>query len=195
MKQIFFFWIGVSGILLMLGGCQNPSVAQVSHPDPAATVVIGQTGTVRLTYDPETRDFQLVSGHPYEDFIRDLAVLPPRKIEVKARLPGIDLSRLRADLRAVVTKSRGRVVFKETDARLPTPVDVQLDLSFFRYRLVPCGGALARRKLDQPGLMTPGFGCAVSRNLLLSLVDPSERAPGRTTASVPAPPAIVTRGK
>src|SRR5690606_28747509 len=56
---------------------------------------------------------------------------------------------------------------------------LELEVTYYRYSLADCGADLAYRKLDYIARTSPGFGCAVEQNRLLSLAYPAEWYEGR----------------
>ncbi|MEX2519869.1 MAG: hypothetical protein WD969_11115, partial [Paracoccaceae bacterium] len=59
---------------------------------------------------------------------------------------------------------------------------LDLEITYYRYRLAECGADLAYRKLDYVARTSPGFGCAVEQNRMLSLAYPAEWYQGRRLA-------------
>ncbi len=180
----------IAGVVLLMSGCLEPGANSISYPEHSSIAVIRESFSVDLKIDPQAGGF-LVSGKPYDIFLQDLARISPQVIKLTPKHGTVDLSGLLADLWALSGNRRGQVVIASPNPDLLPEADIRLDISYFLYRVPTCGVALARRKLDQSGLITAGFGCAVERNLVLSLTDPSEwishRVPDKRRYEPPLP--------
>ncbi len=165
-----------AGLFFLLSGCLDIGLEQISYPDPITTNVISETITVGVDVDEESGEFLLSSGNSYGDFIDSLSLTPPHIINLTPKHGGIDMSGLQAELWAIATEHKTQIIINSPDRNMAAVPDIRVGITYFFYEVGPCGANLGRRKLDQSGLTTPGFGCAVHKNLLLSIVDPGKLA-------------------
>jgi hypothetical protein len=169
-----------AGLFFLISGCLDSGLEQISYPDPITTTVFSETITVDVDVDQESGEFLLSSGNSYEEFIDSLSRTPPHIIKLTPKHGRIDMSGLQAELWAIAMEHKTQVITTPPNKYLAAETDIRVEIIYFVYEFRPCGATLARRKLDQSGLTTPGFGCAVYKNLLLSIVDPGKLASRKT---------------
>jgi type IV pilus biogenesis protein CpaD/CtpE len=176
----------------MLSGCEGyqpsgqPPLSQLN-----ATV---QSQSHRLSFfeDQATGAILALNGQKLSDVLHVLAQDPPGFVRVKPhgnRLTEEEITRL--------LQQSGLYGYSAVEVMpaAAAPQDdnavLELELTYYSYTFADCGTQLHRRLLDHEAWVTPGFGCSVNQNRLVSLVRPASPA----TAGKLAPPLARSEAK
>ena len=147
---------------------------------PAAGVNAVTAMSTRLTFEPGGAEgaLQTASGIPLETVLLQLRRDPPALVTLQSfggagpRPPKIQAALEKAAL--------ADLALIEWLPSVPAAAErLELEVTYYRYSLADCGADLAYRKLDYIARTSPGFGCAVEQNRLLSLAYPAEWYEGR----------------
>ncbi len=163
----------------MLGGCLGGETPETLPGDLARNHIESKSYLVSFhesgTGEAVTRD-----GHPLVDFLTDLTRDPPGYVSLQPVGDALPSDRLldilsRSGLMGV--SSVGLLAPAAGSDRL-----LDIEVTYYFYRLADCGIDLSYRKLDHMAMTSPGFGCAVERNRMLSLARPTDWYGGRRLA-------------
>ena len=180
----------ITGIFLLsgmalLGGCSG---YQTSGQPPATQLnatVQSQGQRVYFFEDQATGALLTSEGQRLSDILQNLTLDPPGFVRVRPhgdRMTGMEIARL--------LEQSGLFAYSAVEVMPATAmpqdggVALELELTYYSYTFADCGAELHRRLLDHEAWVTPGFGCAVNHNRLVSLVQPAKPS----TAGRLAPP-------
>lgn len=147
---------------------------------PAAGVNAVTAMSTRLTFEPGGAEgaLQTASGIPLGTVLLQLRRDPPALLTLQFfGGEGTRPSKIQAELEKTAIAD---VTLIEWLPSVPAAAEqLELEVTYYRYSLADCGADLAYRKLDYIARTSPGFGCAVEQNRLLSLAYPAEWYEGR----------------
>ena len=166
----------------MLYGCADEPLPTSSFTSRPANEILSQTYAMQFTVDAEKKILISEDGVPLQTFLSNLATEPPGLIELQPVGAGIEPRELMEtlDKSGIIRISEIEILPPET-SRKSAP-GLRLEATYYLYKLADCRDTLHLRKLDHIELTSPGFGCAVERNLMLSLARPSDWRQGRRLA-------------
>ena len=163
----------LGGIALLTGcGGYQPS----GQPPQSLAKSAVQSQSYRLFFFEDSTDSTIIApdGTELSDFLQELTLDPPGYMRLKphgGRLAEEDVVRL--------LEQSGLYGYSAVEV-MPAanePADggaiLELELTYYSYSFRECGAQLDRRLVDHESWITPGFGCAVNHNRLVSLVRPA----------------------
>jgi type IV pilus biogenesis protein CpaD/CtpE len=141
--------------------------------------IVSKTITEHFVKGKPDNNYLSESGVGLVTFLRNSSFSNPDYVFLEASVAKSDLSTIWASIDAsgILESSKVRVL------QLPPEQDpgfvVKVDAVYFLYQLSDCSKITSPRKLDSTQLTSPGFGCSVERNRLLSLSNPEDWLMGR----------------
>ena len=172
-----------------LGACtapQNPTTLPVSQGKNGA-----ESKSYLISFSPQVTDGDLRAhdGLSFSDFLNDLVRDPPGYAHFR-------LNNSRMDEALLMERLQQSGLARSSDIEInpapesPTAAALTVRVTYYYYRLADCGTDLSFRKLDHIAMTSPGFGCAVERNRMLSLARPDDWRQGRSLAPALAGPDV-----
>lgn len=164
------FILGAFGLLL---GCSGPELSNRLPQNLVESNLQSQSYSLSFYEHDLDRSLRTENGQNLPEFLQELMRDPPGYMRLQ--LMGERLSE--GDLLLLLEQS-GLYRYTAIDVALSglaTTADgavLNVELTYYTYALRDCGTHLHRRLIDHEAWETPGFGCAVNRNRLVSLVRP-----------------------
>ncbi len=175
--------------LLALSACtapENPTTLPISQGKNGI-----ESKSYLISFSPQGTDGDLRAhdGLSFSDFLDDLVRDPPGYANFRPNGNQMDEASLmeRLQLSGLVGSSDIEVTPAPEN---PTAAALTVRVTYYYYRLADCGTDLSFRKLDHIAMTSPGFGCAVERNRMLSLARPEDWRQGRALAPSLAGPDV-----
>ena len=175
--------------LPILSGCtapQNPTNLPVGQAKNGI-----ESKSYLITFSPQGNDGELRArdGLSFADFMEDLRRDPPGYVNFLPAGDSFDESGLMERLhQSGLSRSSDIEVSPVTHS--PKGPALTVSVTYYYYRLADCGTDLSFRKLDHIAMTSPGFGCAVEQNRMLSLARPEDWRHGRALAPSLAGPDV-----
>ncbi|MCF8467490.1 MAG: hypothetical protein K9G33_08830 [Sneathiella sp.] len=166
----------------ILYGCAEEPLPTSAVAARQANEILSRTYAMQFTLDAEKHTLISEDGLPLQAFLGNLATDPPGLIELRPAGPEIDARELMETLEKSGIYRLSEIAILPVDTSQKTTPGLRLEATFYLYKLAVCRDYLDQRKLDHVALSSPGFGCAVERNLMLSLARPSDWRQGRRLA-------------
>ena len=178
-------------ILLFLGipflsGCLSTSPVAISPRPWSGNQVLSKTYMVEFFLAENRQSLVSKTGKDFDEFLRDTKILAPGLVVVTVKKYNAEAARIWASISASDIQEVSRILVQQAPATTEKTPDLTLELTYFSYKLADCGGITNSRKIDSTSLMSPGFGCSVERNRMLSLSYPPDWQQGRPTTPSPA---------
>lgn len=171
--------------LLLLAACNGAPPLPGTHPSAAAGNGVTVVSTL-LTFQRDSSDGVLRSatGASLETALMQLRRDPPGLLVLQAYGTAIAAKEL---IDVIEKTAIADLSLVELLPAITTgPERVEVEATYYQYHLADCGSDLAYRKLNYVARTSPGFGCTVEQNRLLSLAYPEEWYQGRRLARAPS---------
>ncbi|MEX1035659.1 MAG: hypothetical protein WDZ54_06855 [Sneathiella sp.] len=175
--------------LLGLGGCFGPTNPSVLTASQSKNDIESKSYHISFTQTGNDTEMRAHDGLSLPDFLRDLALDPPGYVSFRPSGDSFDEPRLLDMLQQSGLARSSDIELRPTTANPKGPA-LTVEVTYYYYRLANCGTDLEFRKLDHIALTSPGFGCAVERNRMLSLARPADWHYGRPLAAPLAGPDV-----
>jgi hypothetical protein len=170
------FILATFGLLI---GCNGPEPSGRLPQTLAENSLQSQSYSLSFYENEPDRSLTARNGQALSMVLQELMRDPPGYIRFQSlgeRPTERDLLRLLED------SGLNRYSAIEVAPAVPAPEAggpaLKLEMTYFTYALGDCGAHLHRRLIDHEAWGTPGFGCAVNRNRLVSLVRPGNAGSG-----------------
>lgn len=174
-RSKFVFIIGT----MFFTACTGASPAANFHLPEAENQVISNVHREKFYLNSDGQDLVSNAGIEFREFLRDVRISAPGLIVVRMKRGTTEAARI---LKAIATSDlQGNIkveVLHSASADDKSP-ELTLELIHFAYKLADCAAIINPRKIDSTTLVSPGFGCSVERNRMLSLTNPLDWQQGR----------------
>jgi type IV pilus biogenesis protein CpaD/CtpE len=183
-------------ILLFLGipffsGCLSASPAAISPRPWTGNQVLSKTYTEDFSLLANRKTMVSKTGKDFDEFLRDTIISAPGLVVFRLKKYNEDAARIWTSISASGIQEVSKVLVQQTPSTNERTPALTLELTYFAYKLADCGGIANLRKIDSTSLTSPGFGCSVERNRMLSLSYPPDWQQGRQTS----PPFAIQDGQ
>lgn len=164
-----------------LSGCLSISPA-ANYPRPwSGNQVLSKTYTEDFSLAANRQTLISKTGKDFDEFLRDTKILAPGLVVVAVKKYNEEAARIWTSISASGIQEVSKVLVQQARSTKEKTPDLTLELTYFAYKLADCAGIANPRKIDSTSLMSPGFGCSVERNRMLSLSYPPDWQQGRPT--------------
>ena len=166
-----------------LGACTAAELPSILPVNVAKNDI--QSKSYLVTFYRNSADMSLMSrsGLTFPNFLRKLAQDPPGYVRLQ---PVSTTLRERELLNKLEVSGLHRLseisIAPATSVSVASSAALNVEVTYYYYDLANCGASLSYRKLDYLAMKSPGFGCAVNRNRMISLARPSDWHFGRRLA-------------
>ncbi|MDF2367185.1 CpaD family pilus assembly lipoprotein [Sneathiella sp.] len=162
----------------LLTGCGGYEESGQLPQSLAKSSVQSQSYRISFFEDGMDRSLKARDGQALSEFLQKLTLDPPGYMRLQAR--GMHFTE--EEIFHLLEQS-GLYRFSAVEVSPAAPATAEegpvldVELTYYTYTLEDCGAHLDRRLVDHVAWETPGFGCAVNRNRLVSLVRPGNTGP------------------
>lgn len=164
---------------LSLTGCiESSHPVNLTH-NSTDHKILSRTTSERFVKAMSDNKFRDKNGVTLDLFLKNASVLYPDYVGVETATEKSDLSRIWASINSSGIQEVSRVQVLHSTPRPGKNSTVKVEIVYFLYQLSDCSKINNPRKIDSTQLTSPGFGCAVERNRLLSLSNPEDWQLGR----------------
>ena len=167
--------------ILLLSGCMSTSPAAISPRPWSGNQVVSKSYMVEFSLAENRQSLVSKTGKDFDEFLRDTIILAPGLVVFSVKKYNEEAARIWASISASEIQKVSKVLVQQVPAATEKTPDLTLELTYFSYKLADCGEIINPRKIDSMSLMSPGFGCSVERNRMLSLSYPPDWQQGRPT--------------
>ncbi|WP_373085687.1 hypothetical protein [Sneathiella sp.] len=172
---------------LFLSACADPVPVSPIAAQPQ-NEIIAKSYTVNFYDDVKTGQLVSGTGQPFPRFLQDLARVPSASLQLRQMSPELDMKALLETVQVSKINHVLDVAIVPDGGSGTSAAVLRANVTYYLFRFVDCADNLDQRKLDRVELTSPGFGCAVERNLMLSLARPGDWHQGRRST----PPLAIT---
>ncbi|MAL78305.1 MAG: hypothetical protein CMN55_04230 [Sneathiella sp.] len=172
--------LAITLITVLLGACAEKPLPGVLPPVAATNGVTAMSTLLSFTRTGAEGRLQTSTGLSLETALLRLRQDPPTLVTLQAY--GADMPTAQF-MPVIKSTSLANIALVEVRPAIAAGRSrLELEITYYRYRLADCGADLAYRKLDYVARSSPGFGCAVEQNRMLNLAYPGEWYQGRRLA-------------
>ncbi|USG63037.1 hypothetical protein NBZ79_08600 [Sneathiella marina] len=165
--------------ILFLSGCGDTSPA-ANYPRPwTENQIISRSHLEEFLLEATGQNLVSKSGKSLDEFLRDVKLLAPGQVVFRVKKYDTEADRIWTAISASGLQEVSKIEVLQAASSKGEMPDLTLELTYFAYKLADCGAVINPRKIDSVSLMSPGFGCSVERNRMLSLSYPPDWQQGR----------------
>lgn len=179
MRRFITGGILVLSALGLLGGCGGPEASGQIPQSLANSKLLNQSYRISFFEDWADHSIKTSDGLKLSEFLQNLRQDPPGYLRLQPR--GTVLSE-EMIFQLLEQSDIYRYSAVEIAPVAPAGTEensvLEIELTYYAYTLQNCGAYLDRRLVDHEAWKTPGFGCAVNHNRLVSLVRPGNARSG-----------------
>ncbi|MEH6547793.1 MAG: hypothetical protein V7701_15260 [Sneathiella sp.] len=162
-----------------LSGCLDNSPA-VDFPRPwLGNQILSKTHTEAFFFKADRKVYVSNMGKDFDEFLRNAKISSPGLVVVTLNSNIMDDAQIWSAISESGIQEISKVEVLQAAPNNEQSPDLNLELTYFAYKLTNCGSITNPRKIDSTNLVSPGFGCSVERNRLLSLSYPPDWQQGR----------------
>ena len=159
--------------------CELYSPAVSSPTTIISNEIVSETYRVVFAVDPVDQQLKAKNGNSLTDFLRDLAAAEPGSIRLTPVGEQLDIAKVRDAIWTTGIYRTSNVDVTPVALEKMEDADLYADVTVYLFKLSECQDYNGPGKLDGTNMTSPGFGCAVERNLMLSLSNPGDWALGQ----------------
>lgn len=179
MRHFMTACILVLSALGLLGGCGGPESSGQIPQSLAISKLLNQSYRVSFFEDRTDHSIQTSDGLKLSEFLQNLRQDPPGYLRLQPRGTVLSEEKILQLLEQSDLYRYSAVdIAPAAPARAEESSVLEIELTYYAYTLQNCGAHLDRRLIDHETWKTPGFGCAVNHNRLVSLVRPGNARSG-----------------
>ncbi|MZR31812.1 CpaD family pilus assembly lipoprotein [Sneathiella litorea] len=158
--------------ILLLTGCSGSEMSRILPQNLAKTELQSQSYHLSFYSNGPDGFLRAQNGQGLSSFLQKLTLDPPGYVKFQP----VGNSLTERDIVTLLEQSglHRRSAVDIMPGTLATTKGRVLDVvvTYYSYTLGNCGAHLDQRLLDHTAMTSPGFGCAVNRNRMMSLVNP-----------------------